>query len=246
MPIWGSATNGAGVPSEPGTGYRSSFRRCRGDEAGSGEVVGTDLAAGVEVVPLVPAVVRHLVAPVGLDQGVQQGADADGIVGNPALGGCRMSSHGARAPFVGLSSVMDRSGTIRSGPESGESGGPVEQGPLVHLQHRGEGKAVHHHQPVGGLVVGQCGPGRARSPASSRASSTGPSSERHHECHPDLTQHRVGSAHHRHLGHRRVAAQHRLHLGRIDVVAAPDVELVGPADQVEVAGRGRRNRSRRS
>jgi hypothetical protein len=62
---------------------------------------GTDLAAGVEVVTLVPAVVLHLVAPVGLDQGVQEGADPDGIVGHPAFGGCRSSSHEARAPFAG-------------------------------------------------------------------------------------------------------------------------------------------------
>ena len=72
-----------------------------GHEAGAGEVVGADLAPGVEVVPLVPAVVGHLVAPMGLDQGVEHGADPDGVVGHPALGGGRSACHDARAPFVG-------------------------------------------------------------------------------------------------------------------------------------------------
>ena len=41
---------------------------CSGDEPGAGEVECTDLAAGVEMVPFVPAVVLHLVASMRLDQ----------------------------------------------------------------------------------------------------------------------------------------------------------------------------------
>src|SRR5581483_3113549 len=75
----------------PGGGVRQPQRLQGGggDEPGPGEVVGPDLASGVEVVPLVPAVVGHLVAAVGLDQGVEHGADPDRVVGHAAGGGDR-------------------------------------------------------------------------------------------------------------------------------------------------------------
>ena len=73
----------------------------RGDEAAPGEVVGTDHAARVEVVPLVPAVVRHLVAPVRLHQGEQHGAQLDRLglgedLDGLALLGCLFLGHEER------------------------------------------------------------------------------------------------------------------------------------------------------
>ena len=73
----------------------------RGDEATSREVVGADHAAGVEVVPLVPAVVGHLVAAVGLHQGQQHGAELDRLrIGEDldglALLGCCFLGHELR------------------------------------------------------------------------------------------------------------------------------------------------------
>ena len=51
-----------------------------GDEAVTGELPRGDHAARVEVVVLVPAVVLHLVAPLGLHHREQQGAQLDGVV----------------------------------------------------------------------------------------------------------------------------------------------------------------------
>ena len=73
----------------------------RGDEAAPGEVVGAHHAAGVEVVPLVPAVVGHLVAPVGLDEGQQHGAELDRLglradLDGPALLRCVFLGHEER------------------------------------------------------------------------------------------------------------------------------------------------------
>ncbi len=72
-----------------------------GDEAPPGEVVGADHAARVEVVPLVPAVVGHLMAAMGLHEGQQHGAQLDRLrlgedLDGLALLGCVFLGHGER------------------------------------------------------------------------------------------------------------------------------------------------------
>ena len=61
-------------------------------------------------------------------------------------------------------------------------------------------------------------------------------SARDHHGHADLAHDGVGSRHDRHLGHVRVRRQHRLDLERVDVVAAPDEHLLGPAGQAQAPG----------
>ena len=199
------------------------LQRGRGHEPGAGEVVGTDLAAGVEVVPLVPPVVGHLVAAVGLDQRVQDRADPDRVVGDPTAGGGGIAGHGARSV------------RLRGGMRG--SAGQVGQGPLVYLHHRGQGELVEDHHPVRRLVVGQRGPGGVAQGGQQHVRIRGGlvARLRDHEGHADLPEHRIGCADHGHLVDTGVVAERPLDLGGVDVVAAPDVELVGPSDEVEPA-----------
>ena len=184
-------------------------------------------------------------APVGLHQGVQHGADPDGIVGHAALGGGGSTSHGARAPFVVPSGPWAGS-LLTAPPPAGGGRRPVRPRPscLPSSSRSGEGCRP---PPPGRAPCSRPGrrrPSPAGRPAAGRSAER-PAARRDHEGHADLAEDGVGSAHHRHLVDGRVRPEHRLDLGRIDVVAAPDVELVGPTDQVEAAVARRRSRSRR-
>jgi len=96
-PVRGQVRTGVDVGQEPGVGGEAEVLEVPGgDPATPGEPPLADHAPGVEVVPLVPAVVGHLLAPVGLDEGEQDGADAHVVV-RP----CLDASHGPRPPSSG-------------------------------------------------------------------------------------------------------------------------------------------------
>ena len=94
-----------------GVGVAERLQLGGGDEALARELVGADHAARVEVVPLVPAVVRHLVAAPGLDQGDEHrpqldrlGAGDDGVLARRAFGSLGRPS--LLAPPLASVSVM--------------------------------------------------------------------------------------------------------------------------------------------
>jgi ribosomal protein S18 acetylase RimI-like enzyme len=128
-PIQGQVTSSLGAASDRRwIGMAQSLQIGGGHEALSGELVGTDHAAGVEVITLVPAVVGHLIAPVGLHQGEEHRAELD------RLGPCHDGVL-ARRTFRPLFARLGHRGADGRGERrsvaSAAPGHDVEVNPLV-------------------------------------------------------------------------------------------------------------------
>ena len=175
---------------------------------------------GVEVVALVPAVVRDLVALVRLDHRDERAAELDRLLAGVAGAHLLDVRGGLLRRRVAHASVLSFSYVAR-------------EARLVHLVHRGHRELVE--RPRHGRVPcsPRCGPGT--SPAARRASGGRPGSAATTNAPPISPSTGSGSPTTATWATVGMVGQHGLDLARVHVVPAADVHLLQPADDPHVA-----------